>query len=212
MSNFSFRKRWPLNFTRKHKAVYVVCAVYYFLKMAYWKHVKNVYPLIWRINMPTQICHTSKNSEKFLGKRGAWDTFFHHEDTVDMDTHSNNDWNMPKLSRREIEKTREKSSMSQGRSKSIGMWDISNIPVPNHYYSFVNLTTLSSINQNLSKCLCCICKQLIRSSLLHMTCDMQVLLFLPPFYRTILISFIYKFGRFNLPPKNVPSPENNWNL
>ena len=30
----------------------------------------------------------------------------------------------------------EKNSMSKGRPKSTGMWDISNIPVSNQYYSF----------------------------------------------------------------------------
>ena len=40
---------------------------------------------------------------------------------------------------------------TKGRRKSIGMWDISNIPVSNQYNSLVkdvNLTTLASINQN----------------------------------------------------------------
>ena len=39
------------------------------------------------INMPTQICHTCFTSRgKLRGKRGARDTFFHHEDAVSVDT------------------------------------------------------------------------------------------------------------------------------
>ena len=38
------------------------------------------------INMATQISHTCLRAGRCLGKRGARDTFFHHEDTVDVDT------------------------------------------------------------------------------------------------------------------------------
>ena len=63
----------------------------------------------------------------FLG--GAMDTFFLHEDTVDAD-----------ISFQQCE-TRQgrgggNSSMSKGRPKSTGMWDISIILVSNQYYSF----------------------------------------------------------------------------
>ena len=89
------------------------------------------------INMPTQICHTCLRSGKLiLGKRGARDTFFHHEDTVDVDT------SFQQCKTRQCYETRKqvrgggKNSMSKGRPKSIGMWDISNIRVTNQYYSF----------------------------------------------------------------------------
>ena len=74
--------------------------------------------------------------ENFLGKRGARDTFFHHEDTVDVDT------SFPQCETRQRYQTRkqvrvgEKNSMSKVRPKSIGMWDISIIRVSNQYYYF----------------------------------------------------------------------------
>ena len=60
--------------------------------------------------------------ENFLGKRGARDTFFHHEDTVDVDT------SFQQYETRQRYQTRkqikgEKNSMSKGRPKSMGMWD-----------------------------------------------------------------------------------------
>ena len=51
-------------------------------------------------------------------------------------------------------------------------------------FNNLNLTTLSSINQNLPKCLYCISKELIRSPLLLKqlsACDMYVLLSCPHF-------------------------------
>ena len=94
--------------------------------------------------LTTYLCdkHANTNSlymftskETFLGKRGARDTFFHHEDTVDVDT------SFQHCETRQRYQTRkqiggEKNSMSKGRPKSIGMWDISNIRVSNQYYSF----------------------------------------------------------------------------
>ena len=48
---------------------------------------RTFYHLFDVINMPTQISHTClRVGKKFLGKSGARDTFFHHEDTVDVDT------------------------------------------------------------------------------------------------------------------------------
>ena len=71
-----------------------------------------------------------------LGKRGARNTFFHHEDAVDVDT------SFQQCETRQHRQTRKqvrgggKNSMSKCRLKSIGMWDLSNIRVSNQYYSF----------------------------------------------------------------------------
>ena len=74
--------------------------------------------------------------ENFLGKRGARDTFFHHEDTVDVDTSFQQCETRQRYQTRKQVRGGEKDSMSKGRAKSIGMWDISNIRVSNQYYSF----------------------------------------------------------------------------
>ena len=74
--------------------------------------------------------------ENFLGKRGARDTFFHHEDTVDVDTSFQQCETRQRYQTRKEVRGGEKNSMSKGRPKSIGMWDISNIRVSNQYYSF----------------------------------------------------------------------------
>ena len=75
------------------------------------------------------------SSEKFLGKRGASDTFFQQEDNVDLDT------SFQQCEKRQSYHTRKQmrgknNLMSKVRPKSIGMWDISNIPVSNQYYSY----------------------------------------------------------------------------
>ena len=74
--------------------------------------------------------------ENFLGKRGARDTIFHHEDTVDVDTSFQQCETRQRYQTRKQVRGGEKNSMSKGRPKSIGMWDISNIRVSNQYYSF----------------------------------------------------------------------------
>ena len=72
------------------------------------------------INMPTQIYHTCLGAGKnVLVKEEQGIPFFHHEDTVDVDT-----------SFQQCE-TRQRI-----RPKSKGMWEISNIPVSNQYYCF----------------------------------------------------------------------------
>ena len=72
------------------------------------------------INMPTQISHTC-----LLGKRGAKDTFFHHEDTVDVDTSFQQCETHQRYQTRKQVRRGVKNSMSKGRPKSIVMWDIS---------------------------------------------------------------------------------------
>ena len=74
--------------------------------------------------------------ETFLGKRGARDTFFHHEDIVDVDTSFQQCETRQRFHTRKQIRGGEKNSMSKGRSKSIGMWDKRNLPVSNQYYSF----------------------------------------------------------------------------
>ena len=74
--------------------------------------------------------------ETFLGKRGARDTFFHHEDIVDVDTSFQQCKTRQRYQTRKQIRGGGNNSMSKGRSKSIGMWDISNIRVTNQYYSF----------------------------------------------------------------------------
>ena len=89
------------------------------------------------INMPTQIpSYMFTSRETFLGKRGARDTFFHHEDTVNVDTSFQHYETRQRYQTRKQVGGGEKNSMSKGRPKFIGMWDISNIRVSNQYYSF----------------------------------------------------------------------------
>ena len=76
------------------------------------------------------------SSEKFLGNRGARDTLFHQENTVDVDTSFQQCETRQRYHTRKQVRGGGKNSMSKGRQKSIGMWDISNIPVSNQYYSF----------------------------------------------------------------------------
>ena len=63
--------------------------------------------------------------ENFLGKRGARDTFFHHEDTVDVDTSFQQCETHQRYQTRKQVRGGEKDSMAKCRPKSIGMWDIS---------------------------------------------------------------------------------------
>ena len=78
------------------------------------------------INMPTQISHTCLRAGKiFLVKRGARDTFFHHEDTLDVDTSFQQCETHQRYQTRKQVRGGVKNSMSKGRPKSIGMWDIS---------------------------------------------------------------------------------------
>ena len=64
------------------------------------------------------------------------DTFFHHEDTVDVDTSFQQCKTRQRCRTRKQVREGENNSMSKVRPKSIGMWDISNIRVSNQYYSF----------------------------------------------------------------------------
>ena len=73
--------------------------------------------------------------ENFLGKKVTRDIFFHHEDTVDVDTSFQQCETHQRYQTRKQVKGGVKNSMSNGRPKSIGMWDISNIRVTNQYYS-----------------------------------------------------------------------------
>ena len=75
-------------------------------------------------------------SKKFLGKRGARETFFHHENTVDVDTTFQQCETRLRYHTRKQVRGEEKNSMSKGRPKSVGMWDISNIPVSNQFDDF----------------------------------------------------------------------------
>ena len=78
------------------------------------------------LNMPTQISHTCLRAGKiFLIKRGARDTFFHHEDTVDVDTSFQQCETHQRYQTRKQVRGGVNNSMSKGRPKSIGMWDIS---------------------------------------------------------------------------------------
>ena len=90
--------------------------------------------------------------ETVLGKRGTRDTFFHHKDTVHVDTSFQQCETCQRYHTRKQVRGGEKNSMSKGRAKSIGMWDISNIPASNQYiyiyFNNVKLTTLASINQS----------------------------------------------------------------
>ena len=89
------------------------------------------------INMPTQISHTCFRAGKiFLVKEEQGIPFFHHEDTVDVDTSFQQCETRQSYQTRKQVRGGEKNSMSKGRPKSIGMWDISNILVSNQYYSF----------------------------------------------------------------------------
>ena len=63
--------------------------------------------------------------ENYLGKRGARDTFFHHEDTVDVDTSLQQYETRQRYQTRKQVRGGEKNSMPKDRPKSMGMWDIS---------------------------------------------------------------------------------------
>ena len=75
-------------------------------------------------------------SKEIFLVRGARNTFFHHEDTFDVDTSFQHCETRPRYQTRKQVRRGGKNWMSKGRPKSIGMWDISNIPVSNQYYSF----------------------------------------------------------------------------
>ena len=64
-------------------------------------------------NTPTQISHTCLRAGKHFLLRGARDTFFHHEDTVDVDT------SFQQCEHQETGKRNEKNSISKGRPKSM---------------------------------------------------------------------------------------------
>ena len=64
------------------------------------------------------------------------DTFFHHEDAVDVVTSFQQCETRQRYHTRKEVRGRKKNSMSKGRPKSTGMWDMSNIPVSNQYYSY----------------------------------------------------------------------------
>ena len=101
------------------------------------------------INMPTQISHTCLRAGKiFLVKRGARDTFFHHEDTVDVDT-SFQQCETQTLSNQETGKRRGKELDVKRSTKvyrNVGHKQIYII-----LFNNLNLTTLASINHNLPK-------------------------------------------------------------
>ena len=86
------------------------------------------------INMPIQISHTCFRAGKFfLAKEEQGIPFFTTKIPLMWTPHSNNVKHA-----NVIKQVRggEKNSMPNGRPKSIGMWDISNIRVSNQYYSF----------------------------------------------------------------------------
>ena len=56
--------------------------------------------------------------KKILGKRGARDTFFHHEDAVDVDTSFQQCESRQRYHTRKQVRGEEKNSMSKGRQKS----------------------------------------------------------------------------------------------
>ena len=97
------------------------------------------------LNMLTQISHTCLRAGKtFLGKRGARDTFFHHEDTADVDTSFQQCETRQRYYTRKQVRGGEKNLMPNGRP------GISNIPlfqINIILFNNVNLTTLASINQ-----------------------------------------------------------------
>ena len=86
-----------------------------------------------------------QSRERVPGKRGARDTFFHHEDAVDVDTSFQQCETRQRHHTRKQVRGGEKNSMSKGRPKSIEMWDIRKMLI---LFSNLNLTTSASINQN----------------------------------------------------------------
>ena len=80
------------------------------------------------INMPRQISHTClRAGDNFLVREEQGIPFTTTKIPLMWTPHSNN-----------VKQVRggEKNSMPNGRPKSIGMWDISNIRISNQYYSF----------------------------------------------------------------------------
>ena len=89
------------------------------------------------INMPTQIYQTCLRAGKiFLVKEEQGLPFSTTKIPLMWTPHSNN------VKHANVTQTKKpvgvggNNSMSMGRPKSIGMWDISNIRVSNQYYSF----------------------------------------------------------------------------
>ena len=74
--------------------------------------------------------------ETLLDKREAMDTFFHQKGIVDVDNSFQQCETRQRYHTRKQVRGGEKNSMSNGRPKSIRMWNISNIAVSNQYYSF----------------------------------------------------------------------------
>ena len=65
-----------------------------------------------------------------------------------------------------------KKNENVGRPKSAGFWN--ELPLSQCCYDFVgeeNLSAMASINQNLCKCLCCICQKLMMRPLLILPCE-----------------------------------------
>ena len=92
----------------------------------------------------------------FLGKRGARDTFFHHGDTVDVDTSFQHYETRQRYQTRKQVRVGEKNSMSKWSTKVYG--NVGHKQIYIILFNNLNLTTLTSINHNLSKCLYCISK------------------------------------------------------
>ena len=88
------------------------------------------------INMPIQISHKCLRAGKhFLVKEEQGIPFSTSKIPLMWTPHFNN-VKYANVINRETGKRRGNNSMSKGRPKSIGRWDIRNIPVSNQYYSF----------------------------------------------------------------------------
>ena len=125
----------------------------------YSRVVKNFYTLICReTHANTNFSYMFSSRENVLGKRGARDSFFHHEDTVDVDTSFQQCETRYQTSKQV--RGGENNSMSKGRPSlsECGTYAIYVFQINIILFNNLNLTTLASINQNLPKCLYCISK------------------------------------------------------
>ena len=98
--------------------------------------VGDFYHLFDMINMPTQISYSCLRAGNIFLVKEEQVIPFYHEDIVDADTSFKQYETRKRYYTREQVRGGGNNSMSNGRPKSIGMWDISNIPVSNQYYSF----------------------------------------------------------------------------
>ena len=111
----------------------------------------------------------SSFSSRF-SEKGPFPSFSSFSSTFPANGHP--DYTMNKKGKRKKTKKNE----NVGRPKSAGFWN--ELPLSQCCYDFVgeeDLSAMASINQNLCKCLCCICQKLMMRPLLILPWKLQVM-------------------------------------